>query len=114
MGIVAFITMGAVMLFLPLGIVKGLVQKFLLTEYSIMFSVLQINIRANFQNFPHSNTFHRKNRVQQAEGGRKKFPKNPSSLRKLPPIFYPSSESAAFPSAHPGEPCPKALFRKRL
>ena len=29
MGIVAFITIGAVMFFLPLGIVKGLIQKFL-------------------------------------------------------------------------------------
>ena len=39
MGIVAFITMGAVMLFLPLGIVKGLVQKFLLTEDSAFYTI---------------------------------------------------------------------------
>lgn len=39
MGIVAFITMGVVMLFLPLGIVKGLVQKFLLTEDSAFYTI---------------------------------------------------------------------------
>ena len=39
MGIVAFITMGAVMLFLPLGIIKGLVQKFLLTEGSAFYTI---------------------------------------------------------------------------
>lgn len=39
MGIVAFITMGAVMLFLPLGIIKGLVQKFLLTEDSAFYTI---------------------------------------------------------------------------
>ena len=43
MGIVAFITMGAVMLFLPLGIVKGLVQKFLLTEDSAFYTI-SVNI----------------------------------------------------------------------
>lgn len=43
MGIVAFITMGAVMLFLPLGIVKGLVQKFLLTEDSVFYTI-SVNI----------------------------------------------------------------------
>ena len=79
-----------------------------------MFSVLQMNIRANFQNFPHSNTFHRKNRVQQAEDGRKKFPKNSLFPAKAPPLFFPSSESAGFPSGQPGEPCPKALFRKKI
>ena len=39
MGVVAFITIGAVMLFLPLGIVKGLVQKFLLTEDSAFYTI---------------------------------------------------------------------------
>ena len=42
MGIVAFITMGAVMLFLPLGIVKGLVQKFLLTDSA--FYTISVNV----------------------------------------------------------------------
>ena len=39
MGVVAFITIGAVMLFLPLGIVKGLVQKFLLPEDSAFYTI---------------------------------------------------------------------------
>ena len=39
MGVVAFITIGAVMLFLPLGIIKGLVQKFLLTEGSAFYTI---------------------------------------------------------------------------
>ena len=39
MGIVAFITIGAVMFFLPLGIVKGLIQKFLFPEDSVFYTI---------------------------------------------------------------------------
>lgn len=39
MGIVTFITIGAVMFFLPLGIVKGLVQKFLFPEASVFYTI---------------------------------------------------------------------------
>lgn len=43
MGIVAFITIGAVMFFLPLGIVKGLIQKFLFPEASV-FYIISVNV----------------------------------------------------------------------
>ena len=39
MGIVTFITIGAVMFFLPLGIVKGLIQKFLFPEDSVFYTI---------------------------------------------------------------------------
>ena len=39
MGIVAFITIGAAMFFLPLGIVKGLIQKFLFPEDSVFYTI---------------------------------------------------------------------------
>lgn len=43
MEIVAFITIGAVMFFLPLGIVKGLIQKFLFPEASV-FYIISVNV----------------------------------------------------------------------
>ena len=39
MGIVAFITIGAAMFFLPFGIVKGLIQKFLFPEDSVFYTI---------------------------------------------------------------------------
>ena len=39
MGIVAFVTILALMLFLPLGIVKGLIQKFLFSEDSAFYTI---------------------------------------------------------------------------